>query len=251
MFRRLSGGPAVPAPASPPPAPPTHQEAVIVFARLPRLGRVKTRLAAGVGPAAALALYEHLACNALLQAAQCGSSAFLSLSDAADLDGSAEWLARLGLAGVVSVDAQCDDDDLGARLQASFTLAFSRGAQRVLVCGSDVPDLDAAVLRSALHLLLSSDAVLGASPDGGFYLVGLRAPPPPSLFAGVPWSTSEACEGVRLRAEAAQLTVDTRSLPPLRDIDTRADLASWRDAPSSSRSPQLAAAADAALAAGS
>jgi uncharacterized protein len=227
---------------------------VIFFARLPVLGKVKTRLAAGVGAAAALHFYDCCASSALQEAARWkangqGGESCLALSDAADLGGVATWLSRIGVGSTVTTWAQPGGADLGARLHASFSHAFARGAQRVVVCGSDVPDLDAEVLRTAFQLLRSTDAVLGAAHDGGFYLLGLRSAPAPSLFEDVPWSTSQACACVRTRALAAQLTVCADSLPMLRDVDTRADLAAWRAEPSSSRSSRLVAAADAALAA--
>ena len=137
---------------------------------------------------------------------------------------------------------------LGERLQRSFALAFDRGARRVVVCGSDVPDLTSRALQYSLQALTSSDAVLGPALDGGFYLLGLARSPPASLFADVPWSTSAVLATMQCRAAEAGLRVAPLSLlPSLCDIDTVEDLLAWR-----ARTPEaasvLAFAADAALA---
>ncbi len=112
---------------------------------------------------------------------------------------------------------------LGERLAAAFGWGFHRGYTSVLIRNSDSPDLPAALVLEAAERLAARnvDMVLGPSPDGGYYLVGLRRPWP-DLFAGVAWSTSRTLADTRVRAARLGLTVDL--LPAWPDIDTWADL---------------------------
>ena len=113
--------------------------------------------------------------------------------------------------------------DLGDRLAAAFAWGFHRGYTKVLIRNSDSPDLPAALVLEAGERLAAgdADAVLGPSPDGGYYLVGLRQPWP-DLFAGVAWSTSRTLADTRARA--ARLGLSVHLLPAWPDIDTWADL---------------------------
>lgn len=77
---------------------------------------------------------------------------------------------------------------LGARLAVASVRALSRGADRVVLCGTECPDLDANQLARAFFALDHTDCVVGPNRTGGYYLVGLVAPTP-ALFAGIPWGT--------------------------------------------------------------
>lgn len=201
---------------------------VLVFARLPRLG-VKTRLAAGVGAAAALALYEQCLVSTLraAEAAAGPGGARVSVAAAADVESFARWAEHAaGFGG--ALDAQVESADLGDRLAAATAAAFARGARRVLVVGSDAPDLAPGTLAAAFDALdAGHDAVLGPAADGGYYLVGL-ARPAPALFSGVAWSTDTVyARTLELAAESGVRVAPTGTLPVLQDLDTAADLAAW------------------------
>ncbi len=224
-----------------------HEEGshVLVFARLPVIGRVKSRLAAGTSPAAACAFYSECASHTLKEVdAYVGSDASLHFSDAGDADGVRAWTERLGVR--CSLVAQ-RGDALGERLRCAFEWAFEHTrARSVLVVGTDVPDLSASCVRAACKALCEHDVVLGPAYDGGFYLLGLRERVTTSLFEGVPWSSGEVLAAVLERARAAGLNVAPReTLPTLRDIDTLADLLAWRAACGDTH--PLRRAADAAL----
>jgi hypothetical protein len=111
--------------------------------------------------------------------------------------------------------------DLGARMADAFARAFARGASRVVLAGTDVPGLARETATAALSALDAADVVLGPAEDGGYYLVGLRAPAP-ALFSGMEWSTPGVLEETRARARAAGLAV--HELAPLADVDTLDDL---------------------------
>lgn len=113
--------------------------------------------------------------------------------------------------------------DLGDRL-ASVLGRLSPGRRPVLAVGSDCPALSAALLRRAADRLQEVDVVLGPALDGGYYLVGVKAPHP-EIFAGIPWSTDRVLEATRGRIESAGLSHVL--LEPARDLDTPDDLYEW------------------------
>jgi rSAM/selenodomain-associated transferase 2 len=105
-------------------------------------------------------------------------------------------------------------------MQAAFQDAFRKGFRKVLLFGTDIPDLSALHLTEALDALESKDVVLGPSTDGGYWLMGLKRDA--DLFQGIPWGT----EGV-LRdtlGAARQRGLSACLLSPLRDIDRVEDL---------------------------
>ena len=158
--------------------------------------------------------------------------------------------------------AQLQHSDLGTRMAHALTAALGRGHTRAVVLGSDVPDLGAAVMEAALCALESYQLVLGPAVDGGYYAVGVSAPPHPALFQvraretgrrgvqagargadshdllaraphlvrlqGIEWSTPTVLERSMANARRLGLSVaPLELLPMLPDIDTRADLEAW------------------------
>ena len=199
--------------------------AVVVVARAPRAGAVKTRLAAGVGDAEALRIYRELGarvCGALAALGGCARTVAVTPDDA--LDEAAAWL------GDAWRYAPQGDGDLGARMGRQLRLAFAGGADAAVVVGTDCPDVDAPIIESALAALAGADVVFGPALDGGYYLVGARrdaaGDDPARLFDGVPWSSPRTLEA-NLRRVAA-LGLRHALLPPLRDVDTAADWAAWQ-----------------------
>lgn len=196
-------------------------EHLLVFARVPALGRVKSRLAAGVGEPAALAIYHELLGITHVAVAGAGVPATVWLADTAGPEPTpAETSQWPGLA------ARCQPaGDLGARMAAAFTAAFAEGAGRVAIIGTDCPGLRAAHLAQAFALLKTHDVALGPATDGGYYLLGLRRPQP-ELFQHKAWSTASVLADTL--ADARRLSLRVALLPELRDVDTAADLAAWR-----------------------
>ncbi len=197
---------------------------LLIFARVPALGLVKTRLAAGVGEAAALATYYEL----------------LGITRTAVLDAGVAttvWLA--GTAGPEPTETEAREwaglptrsqaaGDLGQRMTAAFAAAFAAGAGRVAIIGTDCPGLRESHLTQAFALLNEHGVVLGPATDGGYYLLGLRQPQP-ELFLNKQWSTASVLADTV--ADAGRLGCRVALLPALHDVDTAADLATWRVAP--------------------
>jgi len=189
---------------------------LVVFVKEPRPGAVKTRLAAAVGPEAAAGLYRTLV-ETVLEATTPvpGEYERLVFFDPPEARGALrQWLPG------VSLRAQAPGG-LGERLADAFARAFSRGATRVAIVGSDAPAVTRATVLRALEALSAADVVLGPADDGGYYLVGLRAPHP-ELVSGIDWSTPAVLQQTLERATAAELVV--HQLERLRDVDTLADL---------------------------
>lgn len=197
----------------------TDRRAVVVFARAPEAGRVKTRLAAAVGNADALAVYRRL--GEQIVGAVSGSADHRTV--VAFTPRGSEAAMRGWLGDVVELEPQAEGD-LGERMLAAVAARHAAGATRILVVGTDCPAVDATRIAAGFAALDEAEVVLGPALDGGYYLIGVRAPEP-ALFAGMPWSSPEILARTLDRARAAGLSV--RLLPEARDIDTLADLEAW------------------------
>lgn len=200
---------------------PGHADHLIVFARVPQLGRVKTRLAKALGEQAALAAHRSLLWHAVAMAgAVAGATRWLSLAGE-DAEGECAALAhRHEMRLMHQVDG-----DLGQRMAAALRHCLEAGAQRVVLMGCDCPPIDARVLCAALRALMTHDSVWGPTEDGGYGLVGLRRPAD-GLFDAIEWSTPRVMEQTRARLRASGMSAV--ELPLLWDVDELADWHRWQ-----------------------
>lgn len=190
-----------------------NERLLVIFSKNPVAGKVKTRLAASIGPEQALEIYERL--RSLTEKATATIDAkravfyseFIPESDLFRTAGTEAWLQQ--------------GDDLGERMHQAFLKGFSLGFSRIALIGTDCPDLSPVIIDTAFRRLDSCGVVLGPAHDGGFYLVGLQLPFP-ELFLGREWSTplvlKESLEIIRQHRTSCEL------LPTLSDIDTIDDL---------------------------
>jgi len=203
-----------------------------VFVRFPTPGKVKTRLAAGVGPVAACAFYRACANYTMQLACRCSSAhAAIHYSNGDKEADILDWVASLGLQAT-KLRPQSANPCLGFKMRLALEQELAEpGVTKVLVIGSDIPGLTESVLAAAVEALDSYEVVLGPAFDGGYYLLGMRGPHvEASLFEGIEWSTSSVLEGTLQRAEAAGMRVAPQdTLPMLQDIDTVDDLRAWKD----------------------
>jgi rSAM/selenodomain-associated transferase 1 len=114
-----------------------------------------------------------------------------------------------------------EGEDLGTRMHRAFETLFKRGYHHVLIVGTDVPSLPLGYYQRAFELLEKHDIVLGPALDGGYYLIGLNHPVP-TLFENMPWSTHRVLPLTREKANSLGLTIAL--LPEWRDIDRIEDL---------------------------
>ncbi len=187
---------------------------VVVFGRVPEVGRVKTRLALAIGGRAAAAAYRVLLERALAEATASGFPVTLALAEPAAAG--AAWAPPPG----VGVEVQAAGD-LGARMAAAFAARFAAGARTVVLVGSDAPRIDAATIRGAAAACGRVPVVLGPALDGGYVLVAQRSPGV-AMFADVPWSSADTLAATRARL--AGLGVAHEELDAVRDVDTGDDL---------------------------
>ena len=187
-----------------------------MFVRAPEVGRVKTRLAASIGPDAALRVYQRLAEHTVREALAVDAAQVRVHHTPADAGEAVRgWL---GDGPVLLPQAE---GDLGARMRDAFARAFAEGFRRVVIIGSDLPGIRTALLRRALELLDEHEAVIGPAHDGGYYLLGLRVPVD-RVFEGVAWSTPGVLAATLGRLREAEIA--PAMLEPLRDVDTVEDL---------------------------
>jgi rSAM/selenodomain-associated transferase 1 len=191
--------------------------ALVVFAKAPRVGAVKTRLCPPLSPVAAARLYRCFLLDTLdrVQAVRGVTPAVAYAPRGARAFFAA---ARPGMLLVPQ-----GGGDLGVRMARVVEDLFARGYAAVVIVGADSPTLPLRHLRAAIRLLGSAaaDGVIGPSEDGGYYLIGLRAPCP-ALFAGVSWSSTRVLTQTLVKARRACRRL--RVLPAWYDVDTVADL---------------------------
>jgi rSAM/selenodomain-associated transferase 1 len=198
---------------------------LIIFAKEPRPGQVKTRLCPPLSPEAAARLYQFFLQDILEEMARLPD---LSLALAYTPDTAKDFFQELTPPGVLLFPQA--DADLGERLVQAFNQGLAAGFGTILVRNSDSPDLPGKLVLAAAQALESGsvDLVLGPSPDGGYYLVGLKAPQP-QLFQKIPWSTPGVLPETLARAAGLSLTVHL--LPQWQDIDNIADLLAFLQRP--------------------
>jgi rSAM/selenodomain-associated transferase 1 len=193
--------------------------AVLVMAKAPSAGAVKTRLAPLLGAAGCARLQRVLIRHTVAVAGQVAPGAVWVA-----VDPPAERAVVAGLAPETHLLGQTAGD-LGERLAAASAAVLNRRMGPLLVIGTDIPTLTADLLTRAADLLETGrDVVFGPALDGGYYLVGL-ARPCPELFSLPPetWGGPDVLAESRTAAEAAGLSVGL--LPELRDLDTPPDAA--------------------------
>jgi uncharacterized protein len=193
---------------------------ILIFAKAPIPGHVKTRLIPTLGPAGA----AELACDLLVRLVGRLSDARLApLELWCSPDPEYPLFRDLAESAGVALRAQ-QGEDLGERLSAAAEDALGR-ADAVLLVGADIPELDAAYCASALAALADSDAVLGPAEDGGYVLLGLKAPAP-GLFGDMPWGGDRGAAITQRRI--ASLGWRCAELPTLWDLDRPEDLLRFR-----------------------
>ena len=185
---------------------------VLLFAKAPRAGFMKTRLARDVGEERALAVYRTVGQGVVAAVAEYPLTVWYDPPDAEP-----EMRAWLG-------DHECRSqlgDDLGRRMAHAFREHFARGEGSVIVIGADTPDISATTIAEAILILDRADVAIGPALDGGYYLMGINAHHEP-LFESVPWGTRDVLQVTVRRCRDLDLTVGR--LDVRRDIDTVEDL---------------------------
>ncbi len=189
---------------------------LLVFAREPVPGRVKSRLVPALGEEAVAVLYRKMLEGVLETVAGLAGAQGELWCDAAEREAPVcmELAARFGLGLWRQSGA-----DLGERMFRA--LASGAGDGPAVLIGSDCPGYDAGYLSDAFDTLREVDVVLGPALDGGYVLIGLNHPAV-RLFQGVSWGGPRVLEQTRERLR--ELGLCWHELPALRDLDRPEDL---------------------------
>jgi uncharacterized protein len=189
----------------------SNSPALIIFIKNPRMGTVKTRLAATMGDTMALRIYLALLERIRRTTTSLPYAKYLYYSDLIDPDD--EWPAEQFVKKIQY------DGDLGERMGHAFAEVLEQHGQALIV-GSDVPGISAEIIASAFEVLHSNDFVIGGTNDGGYYLLGMNAYEP-AVFQGIDWSTPSVFAQTVAAIEALGKTCAPVAVLP--DIDFEED----------------------------
>jgi len=194
------------------------KEALIVFVRKPEMGKVKTRLAATIGDAAALDIYKKLLHHTFELTQHIAADKFIFY--AGEIVENDIWQQN------DYTKLLQKETDLGGRMQTAFETIFQKGYDKVVIIGSDCPQLTDDHLAEAFQALDQFDLVIGPAADGGYYLLGMKKLHA-ELFQGIEWSTPNVfADTVKI---IEQMTHRYHVLQTLTDVDEEKDLPEeWR-----------------------
>ena len=192
-----------------------RQSHLVIMAKQPQAGRVKSRLARAIGTAEALRVYRTVLASTVRRLAD-DSRWHLWIAVTPDSAiGSHVWPRAASLIGQGA-------DGLGERMQHVFDNVPPGPA---VIIGSDIPGIEKSDIANAFRNLGGHDAVFGPAPDGGYWLVGARRmPTTPKLFANVRWSTKHALADTRANVSGKRVAM----LRKISDLDEEADYLVWR-----------------------
>ena len=193
---------------------------MIIFARYPALGKVKTRLASSLGKEFALGFYKECSIRLFEEVRNHNDffTAFLFYSEKDELNKMIDW------AGSGFEYYYQEGNDLGERMSNAFNKAFTLGAKKTVIIGTDVPDISNNLIASSFSLLDEKDFVIGPSIDGGYYLLGMKNLNC-DLFSGIGWSTETVLDHTINRIEKNNFSF--AKLKQLHDIDDEQSLKLW------------------------
>jgi rSAM/selenodomain-associated transferase 1 len=193
-------------------------KAIILFARDPVMGKVKTRLAPFLNPDVILELYTRFlndsidkicqikTANPFIGVHPSDSSGYFSRASANQEHSPAVFLQKGG--------------DLGEKMLNAFKARFDEGYEHVVIIGSDSPSLPVAYIETALNS--KKDLVIGPSTDGGYYLIGMCQKPVDVFSGGMDWGSEKVLRQTLDRVESYGSSLEL--LPPWYDVDRAEDL---------------------------
>ena len=190
---------------------------LLFFVKNPERGKVKSRLAATIGDDSAVSLYKNLVAQMLSTLKEGTFPLYICFFPKNAQKPIKNWLGR-----EYHYIPQ-NGKDLGERMRNGFIDGFAMGHRRVVLIGSDIPDLPLGFIKEAFASLRKKDAVVGPAYDGGYYLIGFKDKTfSPQVFEGMAWGTQNVFDETMKKLKRSRRVVHT--LPYLRDIDTAKDL---------------------------
>lgn len=192
-----------------------HENCLILFLKYPNPGKVKTRLARSIGDQQAAFLYKNFVEYLISKLASDQYSLIIYFDPSVNEREIKQWLGE---------SIRCypqSGDDLGQRMKHAFNSCFYAGAKKVIIAGTDSPQLEKGRILDAFSYLQQHDAVIGPTFDGGYYLIALKRMAD-GLFSGIEWSSSRVYEQTLERFSKNALMY--KSLNEMLDIDDVDDL---------------------------
>jgi rSAM/selenodomain-associated transferase 1 len=185
---------------------------LIVFVKNNIIGKVKTRLAKTVGDNKAFEVYKQLVDITEECSLKVDSDKHIYFSEKVI---TSKWVDELKFVQ--------QGNSLGDRMSNAFENGFKQGYEKVILIGSDLPDISPSIIQEAFDKLEKSEVVFGPAEDGGYYLIGMKKPRK-FIFENKPWSETELLK--LTLEELGKQDVSYSFLQTLNDIDTFEDLKS-------------------------
>ena len=195
---------------------------IVIMAKVPRAGNVKTRLQPFLSPEQSVALSEAFLEDAINKAENQTEELIIAFSPPDERD----YFIKFKNDNFLLVEQA--GKNLGEKMFNAFEFAFSRNSDAVVMIGTDSPTFPAAFIEQAFEKLRISDAVLGETADGGFYLIGLRTSNK-KIFADVEWSSAATFEQTAANIKNTGLKLSL--IPDWFDVDLPADLVELQKTP--------------------
>ena len=202
-------------------APEKKETAIIVFTRFPVEGKVKTRLAKNMGNKFAVSFFRACAEHTfkeLLKVEEMGSDLFLFCSEENEIEQVMKWAGNN-----FKYYAQ-QGSNLGIKMYNAFSTVFKEGYKKVIIIGTDAPDVSMNLMQSAISVLDNYSVVIGPANDGGYYLLGFKSKLI-DLFSGIEWGTNSVFDNTISKLNNSKINYFV--LDELTDIDTLEDLQNW------------------------
>jgi len=197
---------------------------LIVFAKTPEAGQVKTRIGEVAGNEQAAIIYTHMLEKIMAESA---SNEMWRQVFSIPRDSDSAWFTRRELEVMLQ-----DGNDLGEKMSNALARGFQSGAGEIILIGSDIPTLCRREIEDAFFLLGAAQAVIGPSTDGGFYLFGIKMEHRLAgafvLEGDIQWSTPKVLG--KMQELCREKSLSLSYLPIKTDIDTYEDWLNYRSA---------------------
>jgi len=195
--------------------------AIIIFAKQPVPGKVKTRLAADLGNDFAVEFYKKCAAHIFNEVSELhnfGIDCYLFYGIDDDVSEVKTWVDKNFIFN------RQTEGDLGNKMSNAFQKVFADKVSKAIIVGADVPDITTEILLKAFNALEQNDIVISPSHDGGYNFLGLNNFYP-DLFQSIKWSTDEVFQKTINKTEELGLNIEIAE--SLLDIDDKTDFMNW------------------------
>ncbi|HEX9666386.1 MAG TPA: TIGR04282 family arsenosugar biosynthesis glycosyltransferase [Thermodesulfobacteriota bacterium] len=190
---------------------------LLIFVKYPEPKKVKTRLAKNIGFENAAMFYRKMAEQIIYDLSKLADHRKIVFFDPPERKNDVmRWLKFNGLSFIAQ-----EGNSLGEKMSNAFSHAFSLGADKTVIIGTDCPQITIQTILTAFEKLETSEVVIGPSYDGGYYLLGLRRFIP-EIFHDIDWSTNLVFDQTIKKLRHSGIKSDC--LEMLRDVDTIYDI---------------------------